>query len=108
MRSSTLATTGDGYVTFSSPSRPSTAVAMRFRAAAGGRAIVAGAGALIVVVVFAAVAFAFIATIGLEPLFFFNAASYFVDRNGILRSIQIGEVRDADFERQFDLISGGS
>ena len=34
--------------------------------------------------------------------------SYFVDRNGILRSIQIGEVRDADFERQFDLISGGS
>jgi cytochrome c biogenesis protein CcmG/thiol:disulfide interchange protein DsbE len=34
--------------------------------------------------------------------------SYFVDRDGILRSIQIGEVRDADFERQFDLISGGS
>ena len=34
--------------------------------------------------------------------------SYFIDRNGILRSIQIGEVRDADFERQFGLISGGS
>jgi peroxiredoxin len=32
--------------------------------------------------------------------------SYFVDRAGILRSIQIGEVRDADFERQFGLISG--
>lgn len=34
--------------------------------------------------------------------------TYFVDRNGILRSIQIGEVRDADFERQYGLISGGS
>jgi cytochrome c biogenesis protein CcmG/thiol:disulfide interchange protein DsbE len=34
--------------------------------------------------------------------------SYFIDRAGILRSIQIGEVRDADFERQFGLISGGS
>jgi cytochrome c biogenesis protein CcmG/thiol:disulfide interchange protein DsbE len=34
--------------------------------------------------------------------------SYFVDRVGILRSIQIGEVRDADFERQYGLISGGS
>jgi cytochrome c biogenesis protein CcmG, thiol:disulfide interchange protein DsbE len=34
--------------------------------------------------------------------------SYFVDRNGILRSIQIGEVEDADFERQFGLISGGT
>lgn len=34
--------------------------------------------------------------------------SYFVDRDGILRSIQIGEVRDADFERQFALISDGS
>jgi cytochrome c biogenesis protein CcmG/thiol:disulfide interchange protein DsbE len=34
--------------------------------------------------------------------------SYFVDRSGILRSIQIGEVRDPDFERQYGLISGGS
>ena len=30
--------------------------------------------------------------------------SYFIDRDGILRSIQIGEVGDADFERQYDLI----
>jgi cytochrome c biogenesis protein CcmG, thiol:disulfide interchange protein DsbE len=34
--------------------------------------------------------------------------SYFVDRNGILQSIQIGYLTDADFERQFGLISGGS
>ena len=34
--------------------------------------------------------------------------SYFIDRTGILRSIQVGEVKDADFERQFALISGGS
>jgi cytochrome c biogenesis protein CcmG/thiol:disulfide interchange protein DsbE len=34
--------------------------------------------------------------------------SYFIDRAGILRSIQIGEVRDEDFERQFGLISGAS
>jgi cytochrome c biogenesis protein CcmG, thiol:disulfide interchange protein DsbE len=34
--------------------------------------------------------------------------SYFIDRSGILRSIQVGEVTDADFERQFGLISGGS
>jgi len=34
--------------------------------------------------------------------------SYFIDRSGILRSIQIGEVGDKDFERQYDLISGGS
>ena len=27
--------------------------------------------------------------------------SYFIDRDGILRSIQIGEVTDADFERQY-------
>ena len=33
--------------------------------------------------------------------------SYFVDRAGILRSIQIGYLTDADFERQFALISGG-
>ena len=32
--------------------------------------------------------------------------SYFIDRDGILRSIQIGEVRDADFERQYGLIAG--
>jgi cytochrome c biogenesis protein CcmG, thiol:disulfide interchange protein DsbE len=30
--------------------------------------------------------------------------SYFIDRDGILRSIQIGEVRDRDFERQYQLI----
>jgi cytochrome c biogenesis protein CcmG, thiol:disulfide interchange protein DsbE len=34
--------------------------------------------------------------------------SYFVDGDGILRSIQIGEVRDADFERQYATIAGGS
>ena len=34
--------------------------------------------------------------------------TYFVDREGVLRSIQIGELREADFERQFGLISGGS
>lgn len=34
--------------------------------------------------------------------------SYFIDRAGILRSIQIGEVQDKDFERQYGLISGGS
>ena len=34
--------------------------------------------------------------------------SYFVDRAGILRSIQIGEVQDKDFERQYGLISAGS
>jgi cytochrome c biogenesis protein CcmG, thiol:disulfide interchange protein DsbE len=34
--------------------------------------------------------------------------SYFIDRDGVLRSIQIGEVRDVDFERQYALISGGS
>jgi cytochrome c biogenesis protein CcmG/thiol:disulfide interchange protein DsbE len=33
--------------------------------------------------------------------------SYFVDRDGILRSIQIGYLTDADFERQFALIAGG-
>lgn len=31
--------------------------------------------------------------------------SYFVDRNGILRSIQVGELTDADFERQYALIA---
>jgi cytochrome c biogenesis protein CcmG/thiol:disulfide interchange protein DsbE len=34
--------------------------------------------------------------------------SYFVDRAGNLRSIQIGEVRDADFERQYAAIAGGT
>jgi len=34
--------------------------------------------------------------------------SYFVDRDGVLRSIQIGAVVDRDFERQYALISGGS
>jgi cytochrome c biogenesis protein CcmG/thiol:disulfide interchange protein DsbE len=34
--------------------------------------------------------------------------TYFIDRAGILRSIQIGEVQDADFERQYGLISGRS
>ena len=31
--------------------------------------------------------------------------TYFVDGDGILRSIQIGEVTDADFERQYALIA---
>ena len=30
--------------------------------------------------------------------------SYFIDREGIVRSIQIGEVREADFERQLAAI----
>jgi cytochrome c biogenesis protein CcmG/thiol:disulfide interchange protein DsbE len=34
--------------------------------------------------------------------------SYFIDCDGILRSIQIGEVQDADFERQYARIAGGS
>jgi cytochrome c biogenesis protein CcmG, thiol:disulfide interchange protein DsbE len=34
--------------------------------------------------------------------------SYFVDRDGVLRSIQVGYLTDADFERQFAQISGGS
>ena len=34
--------------------------------------------------------------------------TYFVDRDGILRSIQVGWMQVADFERQFALISGGS
>jgi cytochrome c biogenesis protein CcmG/thiol:disulfide interchange protein DsbE len=33
--------------------------------------------------------------------------SFFVDRAGILRSIQIGEVVGADFERQYAAIAGG-
>jgi cytochrome c biogenesis protein CcmG/thiol:disulfide interchange protein DsbE len=31
--------------------------------------------------------------------------TYFVDRNGIIRSIQIGELTDADFERQYARIA---
>ena len=34
--------------------------------------------------------------------------TYFIDRDGILRGIQIGEVRDEDFERNYALISGRS
>jgi cytochrome c biogenesis protein CcmG/thiol:disulfide interchange protein DsbE len=33
--------------------------------------------------------------------------SYFVDRTGVLQSIQIGEILDADFERQYAAIAGG-
>jgi cytochrome c biogenesis protein CcmG/thiol:disulfide interchange protein DsbE len=32
--------------------------------------------------------------------------SYFIDRDGILRSIQVGQLTDAEFERQYALISG--
>jgi cytochrome c biogenesis protein CcmG, thiol:disulfide interchange protein DsbE len=31
--------------------------------------------------------------------------SYFIDGDGILQSVQIGEVRDEDFERQYALIA---
>lgn len=31
--------------------------------------------------------------------------SYFIDRAGVVRSIQIGEVREADFERQLAAIT---
>ena len=34
--------------------------------------------------------------------------TYFIDRDGILRSIQVGQVTDAEFERQYALISGGA
>jgi len=33
--------------------------------------------------------------------------TYFVDRDGVLRSIQPGQLTDADFERQFAKIAGG-
>jgi AhpC/TSA family protein len=33
--------------------------------------------------------------------------SYFIDRDGILRSIQVGQLTDGEFERQYALISGG-
>ena len=32
--------------------------------------------------------------------------SYFIDRTGILRSIQVGQLTDAEFERQYALIAG--
>jgi cytochrome c biogenesis protein CcmG/thiol:disulfide interchange protein DsbE len=32
--------------------------------------------------------------------------SYFIDRDGILRSIQVGQLTDAEFERQYAMISG--
>ena len=32
--------------------------------------------------------------------------SYFIDRDGVLRAIQIGELTDAEFERQYALIVG--
>jgi cytochrome c biogenesis protein CcmG/thiol:disulfide interchange protein DsbE len=32
--------------------------------------------------------------------------SYFVDRNGILRSIQVGQLTECEFDRQYALISG--
>lgn len=34
--------------------------------------------------------------------------TYFIDGDGILRGIQIGEVRDGDFERHYALIAGRS
>ena len=34
------------------------------------------------------------------------AQSYFVDRDGILRSIQVGELTQVEFDRQYALISG--
>jgi cytochrome c biogenesis protein CcmG/thiol:disulfide interchange protein DsbE len=32
--------------------------------------------------------------------------SYFIDRDGVLRSIQVGELTDAEFERQYAAIAG--
>jgi cytochrome c biogenesis protein CcmG/thiol:disulfide interchange protein DsbE len=34
--------------------------------------------------------------------------SYFIDRDGILRGIQVGEITDAGFERQYALIRGAA
>ena len=31
--------------------------------------------------------------------------TYFVDRTGVIRSIQVGELTDADFERQYAKIA---
>ena len=33
--------------------------------------------------------------------------SYFIDGTGVLRSIQVGQLTDTEFERQYALISGG-
>jgi hypothetical protein len=33
--------------------------------------------------------------------------TYFIDRDGILRSIQVGALTDAEFERQLAAIVGG-
>lgn len=32
--------------------------------------------------------------------------TYFIDRDGVLRSIQVGQLTDAEFERQYALING--
>ena len=32
--------------------------------------------------------------------------SYFIDRTGVVRSIQVGQLTDTEFERQYSLISG--
>jgi len=34
--------------------------------------------------------------------------SYFIDRDGILRSIQVGQLTDAEFDRQYALIAGAT
>ena len=34
--------------------------------------------------------------------------SYFIDRDGILRSIQVGQLTDIEFERQYQLIAGSA
>jgi cytochrome c biogenesis protein CcmG/thiol:disulfide interchange protein DsbE len=34
--------------------------------------------------------------------------TYFIDRDGVLRAIQVGQLTDAEFERQYALISGPS
>jgi cytochrome c biogenesis protein CcmG, thiol:disulfide interchange protein DsbE len=36
----------------------------------------------------------------------FRPQTYFIDRAGIVRSIQYGEVTEPDFERQYALIAG--
>ena len=35
-----------------------------------------------------------------------RSQTYFVDRDGVLRSIQIGELLEPEFERQYRLING--
>jgi cytochrome c biogenesis protein CcmG, thiol:disulfide interchange protein DsbE len=35
----------------------------------------------------------------------FRPQTYFVDRDGILRSIQVGEMQQTDFDRQYPLIA---